>query len=411
MNSAVRWIESDTSGKLEPVNHGVALRRCVVRDGRGKTGTFRLPAGLSAALGNRAAGLSLIHVVPIKSGFPRNAMERAAQGSGGVDLLDRLAAEVASPQRLNRPRRQASLDAAGSGDRSNTTSSEVLVKRSRRSSAASAGMISTGVVTSRSFPSAALEQVTTEPSAAPGLVEKQLTAGRGALRAVMADGPHQPSALQRAIRDDKNRGKVTTIPPSLRSQDTVTVPFGTSIKPFEAALDGVPSRRGSESAWPALEMMKAANTKFGVRSQIKPSSASSELSIAMVGIAPRASSYDRALSGRDVVPRGAINPRLPVTAARSGDTMGSTSMGSQRGRGSQYQTPPERVSSDSGSSAGQGGQAGLIVALRGEVLMDGRKMGRLVATGQTSAASLPTRSGSAVNLRAMPIFAGTGAPL
>ena len=53
----------------------------------------------------------------------------------------------------------------------------------------------------------------------------------------------------------------------------------------------------------------------------------------------------------------------------------------------------------------------MMVTLRGDVLMDGRKMGRLVATGQTSAASLPTLSGSAINLRAMPIFAGTSAPL
>ena len=64
-----------------------------------------------------------------------------------------------------------------------------------------------------------------------------------------------------------------------------------------------------------------------------------------------------------------------------------------------------------GSGAAQGVQAGMMVTLRGDVMLDGRKMGRMVAAGQTSAASLPTVSASAVNLRAMPVFAGTRAPL
>ena len=60
---------------------------------------------------------------------------------------------------------------------------------------------------------------------------------------------------------------------------------------------------------------------------------------------------------------------------------------------------------------GRSEHAGSTIALRGDVLMDGRRMGRIVAAGQASTANLPQGSASAVNLRAVPLFAGTSVPL
>jgi len=52
-----------------------------------------------------------------------------------------------------------------------------------------------------------------------------------------------------------------------------------------------------------------------------------------------------------------------------------------------------------------------VVSLRGEVVLDGRKVGQLVVKGQTGAARLPSSSSSGLNLRTMPVFSGTSAPL
>ena len=58
-----------------------------------------------------------------------------------------------------------------------------------------------------------------------------------------------------------------------------------------------------------------------------------------------------------------------------------------------------------------GTQSTTMITLRGNVNLDGRKMGAIVAAGQISSASLPTVAASAVNLRALPIFRGTGLAL
>lgn len=59
-----------------------------------------------------------------------------------------------------------------------------------------------------------------------------------------------------------------------------------------------------------------------------------------------------------------------------------------------------------------GGEANMSVAvnLSGDVVIDGRRLGRLTASSQAREASLPARGPSRVNLRAVPVFSGTQIP-
>lgn len=62
-----------------------------------------------------------------------------------------------------------------------------------------------------------------------------------------------------------------------------------------------------------------------------------------------------------------------------------------------------------------GGQASeaekaFVVNLTGDVVIDGRRLGRITASSQAREASLPARGPSRVNLRAVPIYSGTQIP-
>ncbi len=120
---------------------------------------------------------------------------------------------------------------------------------------------------------------------------------------------------------------------------------------------------------------------------------------------------DPSLGGADIVPRrtGLSMPADATTTSRN--IVG----GAQAGPGASglLDAPggPASTAGASGPEAARGAQPSAMVALRGDVMLDGRKMGHIVAAGQTSTASLPTVSASAINLRALPVFTGTGAPL
>lgn len=68
---------------------------------------------------------------------------------------------------------------------------------------------------------------------------------------------------------------------------------------------------------------------------------------------------------------------------------------------------------DAGLSNGRGDGANmppLIVNLTGDVVIDGRRLGRITATSQAREASLPAYGPSRVNLRAVPLYSGAQVP-
>ena len=56
------------------------------------------------------------------------------------------------------------------------------------------------------------------------------------------------------------------------------------------------------------------------------------------------------------------------------------------------------------------GEPAFVVNLTGDVIIDGRRLGRITAASQAREASLPARGPSRVNLRAVPIYSGTQIP-
>jgi hypothetical protein len=119
------------------------------------------------------------------------------------------------------------------------------------------------------------------------------------------------------------------------------------------------------------------------------------------------------LGGPDVVPRRTGRSMPANATTRPQDIVGSAQAGAAAS--GRFDAPGSPAATAGGNASGRDAarvaQPNAMVALRGDVVLDGRKMGHIVAVGQTSAASLPTVSASAINLRALPVFAGTGAPL
>nr|WP_321986649.1 hypothetical protein [uncultured Lichenicoccus sp.] len=56
-------------------------------------------------------------------------------------------------------------------------------------------------------------------------------------------------------------------------------------------------------------------------------------------------------------------------------------------------------------------QGNTNMTLTGDIVIDGRKLGRLATSSQVRGASLPPRSASAVNIKALPVFTGSSVPL
>ena len=412
MGSAVRWFEAETSGQFDRAGRDLALRRCVVPSRSTVFGTSGLPGSLSAALRSTQTILSSWNVVPVRTVSPQGPMEPAVQGLTHLGVRAQPAVvEVQLSRSVTGLPRQPDPPAVVGWSRSRITSAGTLAKRPGGSSAASVAVLSTAAGSITSNPSAAMERVAAKPSVLAGLAKKQVVAGRDArLASTRSQSSHAP-ALQRAAGGDDDVEAESGIVAGSRSQMSSAALLAPVVKMSGAALDSASSRRGSALMMQALHPAGAAASEADVRSQIKRPILSSPIPLGMIGSATRASSYDRALWRHDVVPRRASKPGGGTVVQQAGDTSASAYRAPRRDHGRQDHAPSDRISASTGSSVGQGGQAGMMVALRGDVLMDGRKMGRLVATGQTSAASLPTSSGSAINLRAIPIFSGTGAPL
>ncbi len=123
-----------------------------------------------------------------------------------------------------------------------------------------------------------------------------------------------------------------------------------------------------------------------------------------------------AFVGAGIVPRRIASASSGETAPSGGFTTGARSAGlrsSSAGplRDGVPQVQATSSGASSGSSAPDGNGRGTMIALTGEIAIDGRKLGRTTAASQVSSASLPPRSASAVNIRAMPVFTGSSVPL
>ena len=414
MRSAIRWFEAARSGSLKGGNQDIAFQRCVLRSASRTIDTSKLPAGLSAALRNRYPGLSSWHVVPLRGKPSNSPSERAAQELTGADRPMHMAiAETQPSRRVDGSARMSNSYSVLDRSRSKTASGSSPMPRVGNPPAVSTGVSAAASSSAEARLPVAVEYAAavavTEPSVRAGLVNERPVPTEGASVAPAPTGKSGPIALQRAIGNKVRSSTALSASLTPRSQIVFKRPRDTPANASEMTLDGISSKAGSSST--SLNLMKSSSSGRNAGSQIKAQFVINQIPVTMVGSAARAFSSDQPLQGHEVVPRRVNGALVDTRMTQAAPATASAVTASRRGHESQYQMPTDRISSHSDAAALPGGQPGMMVTLRGDVLMDGRKMGRLVATGQTSAASLPTLSGSAINLRAMPIFAGTSAPL
>ena len=407
MRSAVRWFEAATSGKLVRRDQEVALGRCVLRPGARVVDTSPLPAGLSAALRSRRAGLSFLQVVPVRRAVP--PQERLMHSADVIDPSLPAAtspADAAAVQRSTGSRRLSSLRAAIDSSRSRVGSDGIPAKPLVGSSAAHNAITSGASTAARATGSTASTLAASKAPGRPVLVRGKVVAGTTRPADSSPGGPSRPSVLQRVAQEDaRPRAVWGQVPDTGRRTSSEGLP--TSATPG----------RESSLVSRVLEPMRRVAPETQLQSSIKPlalldpGSPSSRSPDSATGAATRAPPNDQGLWRHDVVPRRTIEPGAGNSVTEAGGPTG-TVYKTQRRASENRAKPPSSSNSDAGQSSDQlRGQVGMVVALRGDMIMDGRKVGRLVATGQTSAASLPTLSGSAINLRAMPIFPGTSVAL
>lgn len=122
-----------------------------------------------------------------------------------------------------------------------------------------------------------------------------------------------------------------------------------------------------------------------------------------VGSSFRSRETDRSMTLREglqrrIVPPAGAHTRIPVSPADLAVQTGMSNL-SAGGRS---------TAMDQGSRA-QNGLA-VTVNLTGDVSIDGRRLGQIMASSQAKEASLPARGPSRVNLRAVPIYTGTQVP-
>ncbi len=412
MSSAVHWYEAAVSGKLERVDQDVPLRRAVLRGRSKNISTFKLPAGLSAIVRGKRPTLASWNVVPVKALAYRGSLDRAIEDLTDSDLPAHLAiADARTSRRLIESRRREDPYAGAALGKSRAVSDKVAAGLVSSPSAIAVRVISTLRAGAASPPSAMAKHKAAEPLAPSGSSNGPALAGRHGALARMSAALGQTAASQRVTDRTSGGAILPAIRAEVHSQSSSARLLQSVKRTRGVAGDGVHSRIESSSASAVMDVMKSVDPETGVRSQLKPPIVANGLAAAVVDPATRASSYDQSLRASEIVPRKAMRREIEGAVTQAIGVEGPPNAASRRGSASQFRTVPNLSPSHTASSDWQGGQAGMMVTLRGDVMMDGRKMGRLVATGQASTASLPTLSGSAINLRAVPIFAGTGAPL
>ena len=434
MNSAVRWYERAVSGELGDYSRHLALDRCILGDSNQGWSDNALPAGLSAVLGDRPVSGSGVPVgigmtMATADGEQRPWIDDALPGSlaasGGRDLGDNpvlskaLMKSIAAGEPGVGASPQGIIAGTGKGDAgvgspANSMPPKALAAAQRAmSKPAPSDAVSSGSVAPDPVPSDRLASVLfggEKPSSAnakaqevPGPRTETVNAAMSfpGLPEAVADGKAEASGVSRTA--------AVSMPSGRDGRDRYGLMSRARTAAGQSRAGVVPV--GKDAAWVSPQGTDRRIDRIVGGQLDRPSAAADPV---LAGISQRMADSrfrDPAMEGRDVVPRRADTPMQGNARMKPQDVFhraeaGATPAGAQTVDGSS-----SAARSSTGSGAARTSPAGTVVALRGDVMMDGRKMGRMVATGQTSAASLPTISGSAINLRAIPVFAGTGAAL
>ena len=438
MRSAVRWYEDAVTGKLGRLHVHEALDRSV-RKSRNRS---ELPAGLWTLSRHGPAGRTAWSGVPTRlsrAGLPPNGSSddiRIHAGLPETSAAVRLTQEPVqtSPiSALSRPlpgvtatRSPIAAPGASGPQRGGTvqrpgqkpvvTAAPMIV--SRRATAASLSAVPVAAARpslaeqAGSIPSAAVSALPnsslTRSAALDAALATSLPRTSRAGQAVVGIGkPAQGSAVAYIGMPAGSRTGVPPASPGIRRSGPADRVLQVAAGKVEPGPGGLPV--GTASAPPSWSAASTDHLAGGLPGAGE--SVMSSLQGKTGDPAGRSSFRDQAAGGQDIVPRRAAAPDRSGSRSevREADQRaGRTSVPLRAGSGGE----PIAMAGNRGSTGrGQAAPAATLVALHGDVMLDGRKMGRMVASGQTSAASLPTVSASAVNLRAVPIFTGTRIPL
>ena len=405
MSSAIRWFGREIEGHLQSSVGTDALRRTAGTN-RLRLGGVALPAAVAAAL-RESSGAKDAPGVP----FGIKTYPVLQDNLGWLELPTRFGASPPGAA-MNSFMPMMGLKAGMTAIRLRTDNQadEAGSLKSHRHAEAALDLSSKKAALGRVSTMLGLRRGDVAPSA-PGVMlqRREVPDGVDAVFKAGGDGPGHTAGLPGATK--MTQSGVSAI--LVRLQERVASPRS-AIEITEAAAvasiaNGRYARQGEELGVPMSTLAKAARAGVvGVRrgTSVIPWATRAAANIDTIA---------HASSLTDVVPR--LQEGVPVPSKMARDTARGTEktgdvhrvhnqylMRDTTDRGSQTDRRAQKVDALSP-------QGGATIALRGDVMMDGRKLGRLVAAGQTNAARLPQVSASSVNLRALPIFPGTRVPL
>ena len=441
MMSAIRWYEDAVTGKLERLH----VHKALDRPGRESRDGGELPAGLWTlsrhGLDNQVAWsgvpirLSKAGMLPggssddlwAHAGLPEIRAVAPRLGKGLIrttlipTLLQPLRSAAASRSPMAAPGTKSTQQ--GSVVRQPGQKSAVLavpMNVSRRATAASPTTLPVAaakpgsVERAVSIPSAAVSPPPKSSATRSAAFDVALTTPKPGTPYVGKAAVSTGEAFQgAAVRSFEMPASSRT---SMLSASSGSRPTGPTDRVLQTAAGKVwPGPGGvsvgtvsAPSPWSAASTGRLAS---GLPGAVAGDSVLSSLQGRIGDPAHRGSFRDETTGGQNIVPRrvGTSVRSAGRNEARHADQpAGRTTVSEHAGSGG----GTIAMAGDRGSSSrGQTAPAATLVSLHGDVMLDGRKMGRMVASGQTSAASLPTVSASAVNLRAVPVFTGTRIPL
>ncbi len=444
MRSAIRWYEDAVTGKLGRLPMQEALDQSV-RESRDRS---KLPAGLWTLSRNGLAGLTARSGVPIglsKAGMPPG--ESPDDPGGHTGLPELLAAGLGKapgrailPPAVLRPLQRIAVARAPEAQRGAVSARRggAVQQPGQKSPVMAVPMIADQRATAASpssVPVAASKSGLVEraasilPTAVSVLTKSSATKSAALDAASTTPKPGTSDAGRAAVGGGKPpKGPAfgdVGMPASSRTGRLPASSGGRSSGPTDRVLQiaaatvqpelggGYAGAGSTPSSWSAASTDWSAASNDHLASGL-PAAGESVMSSPdgrSGDPASRGSFRDQAVGGQDIVPR---RTGAPAWSGGRREARGADQQADRAGepvRAGSGGEPITMAGNRGGSGTGSTAQAATMVALHGDVMLDGRKMGRMVASGQTSAASLPTVSASAVNLRAMPVFTGTRIPL
>ncbi len=122
---------------------------------------------------------------------------------------------------------------------------------------------------------------------------------------------------------------------------------------------------------------------------------------------------DTGVTSARAVPRRFTGFGTDGAASQASQEVGAgTGYGRREPAGLRQAGTPMTPTAEQTAGGAQGNtQGNTNMTLTGDIVIDGRKLGRLATSSQVRGASLPPRSASAVNIKALPVFTGSSVPL